>query len=191
MKWCLPPSLVSLILSDPSRWSTWPTGWPSEPTTSICSSILSVLVLRHSCVWGSNPRPANGVPPSGSVQCHIQPNGVVRKHDLAGPRLLQHAGVQQRVHIGVHRLDVASDPTRGLAHRPRARSGIETHLRHEPTKLSRSRIKRLRGIARPQYRLRIDDVRIFYDVRGDTVEILAIVRKSEAEKWLLGHGKAE
>lgn len=29
---------------------------------------------------------------------------------------------------------------------------IEQHLRHEPTKLSKSRIKRLRGTKRPQYR---------------------------------------
>jgi mRNA interferase RelE/StbE len=40
---------------------------------------------------------------------------------------------------------------------------IEGHLRHEPTKESQSRIKRLRELARPQYRLRVDDIRIFYD----------------------------
>ena len=32
------------------------------------------------------------------------------------------------------------------------RDALETHLRHEPMKTSRSRIKRLRGLARPQYR---------------------------------------
>jgi hypothetical protein len=37
---------------------------------------------------------------------------------------------------------------------------------------------------RPQYRLRVDDVRVFYDVAGARVEILAIVLKSEAEAWL-------
>jgi mRNA interferase RelE/StbE len=61
---------------------------------------------------------------------------------------------------------------------------LETHLRHEPTKTSRSRIKRLRGIARPQYRLRVEEVRVFYDVSGSTVEVLAIVPKPEAESWL-------
>ena len=50
--------------------------------------------------------------------------------------------------------------------------------------MSRSRIKRLRGLARPQYRLRVGDVRVFYDVAGTTVEVLAIVTKSEAETWL-------
>ena len=63
-------------------------------------------------------------------------------------------------------------------------TALETHLRHEPEKTSRSRIKRLRGIPRPQYRLRVDDVRVFYDVSGTTVEVLAIVTKSEAESWL-------
>jgi mRNA interferase RelE/StbE len=64
------------------------------------------------------------------------------------------------------------------------REAIETHLRHEPKKTSRSRIKRLRGLRQPQFRLRIEDVRVFYDVTGENVEILAIVTKSEAETWL-------
>jgi mRNA-degrading endonuclease RelE of RelBE toxin-antitoxin system len=68
------------------------------------------------------------------------------------------------------------------------RTAIETHLRHEPRKTSRSRIKRLRGLARPQYRLRIGDVRVFYDVTGAIVEILAIVAKPEAQSWLARHG---
>lgn len=68
---------------------------------------------------------------------------------------------------------------------------LETHLRHEPTKASRSRIKRLRGLSRPQYRLRVDEVRVFYDVSGSTVEVLAIVAKSEADSWLAQFGSLE
>jgi mRNA interferase RelE/StbE len=64
------------------------------------------------------------------------------------------------------------------------RSAIEVHLRHEPAKISRSRIKRLRRLRRPQYRLRVGEVRVFYDVSGTTVQVLAIVAKSEAESWL-------
>jgi mRNA-degrading endonuclease RelE of RelBE toxin-antitoxin system len=64
------------------------------------------------------------------------------------------------------------------------RSALEKHLKHEPEKVSRSRIKRLRGVRRPQYRLRIGEVRVFYDVSDGTVEVLAIVVKSEAGKWL-------
>jgi mRNA-degrading endonuclease RelE of RelBE toxin-antitoxin system len=73
--------------------------------------------------------------------------------------------------------------------RSAVRGALETHLRHEPTKTSRSRIKRLRGMARPQYRLRVDEVRVFYDVSGSTVEILAIVPKPEAESWLAQFGR--
>ena len=68
--------------------------------------------------------------------------------------------------------------------RATVRSALEAHLRHEPEKTSRSRIKRLRGLLRPQYRLRIGEIRVFYDVSGTTVEVLAIVAKSEAQSWL-------
>jgi mRNA interferase RelE/StbE len=64
---------------------------------------------------------------------------------------------------------------------------IEIHLRHEPTKTSKSRIKRLKGLKQPQYRLRIDEIRVFYDVEGNRVEILAIISKARAVEWL---GKA-
>jgi len=68
--------------------------------------------------------------------------------------------------------------------RSTVRDTIEKHLRHEPTRTSKSRIKRLRGVSRPQYRLRVDDVRVFYDVSKRTVEVLAIVLKADAEAWL-------
>jgi mRNA-degrading endonuclease RelE of RelBE toxin-antitoxin system len=48
--------------------------------------------------------------------------------------------------------------------RAKALEGIETFLRYEPEKTSKSRIKRLREMQRPQYRLRIDELRAFYDV---------------------------
>jgi len=68
--------------------------------------------------------------------------------------------------------------------RGEVRDAIETHLRHEPTKTSKSRIKRLRGVSKPQFRLRVGDVRVFYDVSEKTVEVLAIVEKSRANEWL-------
>ena len=64
------------------------------------------------------------------------------------------------------------------------RKAIEVHLRHEPTKTSRSRIRRLRGLSRPQYRLHVGDVRVFYDVDGRSVQVLAIVLKTDAARWL-------
>ena len=75
--------------------------------------------------------------------------------------------------------------------RSEVKSGMETHLRHEPTKTSRSRIKRLRGLSRPQYRLLIRDVRVFYDVSVGTVEVLAIVSKRDADAWLSREGVRE
>jgi mRNA interferase RelE/StbE len=61
---------------------------------------------------------------------------------------------------------------------------INRHLRHEPTKVSKSRIKRLRGFSQPQYRLRVGDIRVFYDVTEATVHILAIIPKAQAQAWL-------
>ena len=71
------------------------------------------------------------------------------------------------------------------------RDAIERHLRYEPKKVSKSRIKRLRGLSHPQYRLRVDEVRVFYDVKETTVEILAVVPKSDAEAWLAESGEIE
>ena len=72
--------------------------------------------------------------------------------------------------------------------RATVRGALEIHLRHEPEKISRSRIKRLAGLRHPQYRLRVGEVRVFYDVTDTTVEVLAIVAKSEAELWLAQFG---
>ena len=85
----------------------------------------------------------------------------------------------------------AVEDLRNLRARLRAtvREALEAYLRHEPMKASRSRIKRLGGLSRPQYRLRVDEVRVFYDISGSTVEILAIVAKPEAESWLAQFGK--
>jgi mRNA-degrading endonuclease RelE of RelBE toxin-antitoxin system len=65
-------------------------------------------------------------------------------------------------------------------------------LRHEPTKISKTRIKRLRGLAHPQYRLRVgDEIRVFYDVAENDVQVLAIVAKSDANEWLEKHGEID
>jgi mRNA-degrading endonuclease RelE of RelBE toxin-antitoxin system len=71
------------------------------------------------------------------------------------------------------------------------RDALEKHLRREPTKTSRSRIKRLRGMRRPQYRLRAEDIRVFYDVTDGVIEVLAIVPKSAAVAWLARYGELE
>lgn len=82
----------------------------------------------------------------------------------------------------------ASDRTKVL-------DAIEIHLRYEPEKLSKSRIKRLKAITQPQYRLRVDEMRVFYDViytiNTGKVEVLAVKEKTEAIKWLAEYGRRE
>ncbi|MGA2067260.1 MAG: type II toxin-antitoxin system RelE/ParE family toxin [Thermoguttaceae bacterium] len=75
--------------------------------------------------------------------------------------------------------------------RSTVRDAIEIHLRHQATSVSKSRIKRLRGLSRPQYRLRVGEARVFYDVVGDRVEILAIVAKPDAGAWLEQEGQPQ
>jgi mRNA interferase RelE/StbE len=80
----------------------------------------------------------------------------------------------------------ALEDYRALTARDKAtiKEALETHLRFEPTKESKSRIKRLRKRIQPQYRLRVDDYRIFYDITEEFVQILGIVLKPNAEAWL-------
>lgn len=87
----------------------------------------------------------------------------------------------------------AVEDLRGLKANVRAAvtEALDTHLRHEPTKTSRSRIKRLRGLSKPQFRLRVEEARVFHDVIENAVHVLAIVSKSEAESWLKQFGSPE
>jgi mRNA-degrading endonuclease RelE of RelBE toxin-antitoxin system len=87
----------------------------------------------------------------------------------------------------------AVDDLRQLPAHVRAtvRDALETHVRHAPTKLSKSRIKRLRGLSRPQFQLRAAEIRVFYDVTESAVEILAIVPKAEAAAWLARMGEPD
>ncbi|MGB8215632.1 MAG: type II toxin-antitoxin system RelE/ParE family toxin [Anaerolineales bacterium] len=72
--------------------------------------------------------------------------------------------------------------------RARVLDGIEQCLRYEPEKESKSRIKRLKGLSSPQYRLRVDDYRVYYDVTGSIVEIIALVSKEGSVAWLEREG---
>jgi mRNA interferase RelE/StbE len=73
--------------------------------------------------------------------------------------------------------------------RAEVRDAIERHLRNLPTKISKARIKRLRGVSRPQFRLGVRGVRVYYDVVATEVHILAIMSKEDAEDWLREVGK--
>src|SRR4051812_13479736 len=53
-----------------------------------------------------------------------------------------------------------------------------------PTLESKSRIKRLRPPAPAQYRLRVGEFRVLYDVEDNTVVVLRVVTKTEANAIL-------
>ena len=67
----------------------------------------------------------------------------------------------------------------------RIADAMEEHLQHEPTRVSKTRIKRLRGITKPDYRLRIGDYRAFYTVDEDAlrVEVLRVMYKDETHSY--------
>jgi len=61
--------------------------------------------------------------------------------------------------------------------------GIETHLRHEPTKTSHTRIKLMDQPFWSEYRLRVEDFRVYYDVDEalGTVDVLRVFEKGQSE----------
>ena len=71
-------------------------------------------------------------------------------------------------------------------HRSEILDAIDAHLQYAPTNLSRSRIKRLRLIDSPAYRLRVGDYRVYYDVNEDaqTVNILRVIHKGDSARYL-------
>ena len=72
-------------------------------------------------------------------------------------------------------------------HRGEILDAIDAYLRHEPTRESRARIKRLELLDSPAYRLRVGDYRVFYDVdeiSGEVV-VLRVLSKEESLVYLV------
>jgi mRNA interferase RelE/StbE len=63
---------------------------------------------------------------------------------------------------------------------------IEQVLSVNPTAVSKSRIKRLRKPAPTQYRLRVGEFRVFYDVTEEAVLIIQILSKQDSIEYLGG-----
>src|SRR5947199_9233445 len=61
---------------------------------------------------------------------------------------------------------------------------LERVLTTTPTQVSRSRIKRLRGVDSPQYRLRVAEFRVFYDVVAAGVYVLRVLAKPAVADYL-------
>jgi mRNA-degrading endonuclease RelE of RelBE toxin-antitoxin system len=60
---------------------------------------------------------------------------------------------------------------------------IERHLRYEPARVSRSRIKRLRGSQPADYRLRVGAYRVFYRIAEDEVHVLRVMHKEKTRAF--------
>lgn len=63
--------------------------------------------------------------------------------------------------------------------------GMERFLNDWPTRESRSRIKRLKGISNPDFRLRLGEYRVFYNVDAmeRRVDVLRILHKDETAAY--------
>jgi mRNA interferase RelE/StbE len=59
------------------------------------------------------------------------------------------------------------------------------HLAQAPDRQSKSRIKRLRGLSNPDYRLRVGDFRIFYNIDeyANTVIVLRVLHKDQTRQY--------
>lgn len=73
------------------------------------------------------------------------------------------------------------------------KAAMREHLENEPRKESKSRIRKLQGLRQPQYRLRVGEVRVFYDVNDalERVEVVGFVARPETKEWLEKHGVPE
>ncbi len=69
------------------------------------------------------------------------------------------------------------------------KKAMRKHLENSPKQESKSKIKRLRDLRQPQYRLRVDEIRVFYDVNDNEkrVEVLGFIMKSKTFEWLNKH----
>ncbi len=56
----------------------------------------------------------------------------------------------------------------------------------DPTVVSKSRIKRLREPAPTQYRLRLGEFRVFYDVEEEAVLVIQVLSKQDSIEYLGG-----
>ena len=61
---------------------------------------------------------------------------------------------------------------------------IEQMLRVNPTTESKARVKKLRQPAPTEYRLRVGEFRVYYDVSSQTVHIIQVLSKEEAISYL-------
>ena len=64
--------------------------------------------------------------------------------------------------------------------------GIERVLLVNPTQASKAKVKLLRQPAPTQYRLRVGEFRVFYDVLGQSVYVIQLLSKADSISYLEG-----
>ena len=88
-------------------------------------------------------------------------------------------------HFDIQLVPGAEEDMKALSafNRSKVVEGLETHLRHEPAKASKSRIKLMEQPFWCQYRIRVEDFRVYYDVDQDkrTVKVLRVLEKGQGE----------
>ncbi|MCI0524543.1 MAG: type II toxin-antitoxin system RelE/ParE family toxin [Acidobacteria bacterium] len=62
---------------------------------------------------------------------------------------------------------------------------IKRFLTTNPTRTSKARIKRLRQPAPTEYRLRVKDFRVYYDVDQQVIYIVQVLSKEDSISYLL------
>ncbi len=60
---------------------------------------------------------------------------------------------------------------------------IDTVLSKSPTFTSKARVKHLRQLAPTEYRLKVGDYRVFYNVADDVVQIIQILCKADSFQY--------
>ena len=94
-----------------------------------------------------------------------------------GPEFCYYPAMRYRIEIGYQAdAELTALPP---FHRRQVADAIAQILSGEPTRESRSRIKRLHQPAASVYRMRVGDYRVFYDVEGGTVIVLHIRHKAQ------------
>lgn len=101
------------------------------------------------------------------------------------PRMAYEVVIARRAVRAFNRLDARW--------RSAVKKAMRKYLETAPTREGKSKIKRLEGLRQPDYRLRVDRVRVFYDVNEEEkrVQVLGFVMKPEAKEWLEEHGVEE
>lgn len=188
--WIQAPGHPTLILSTPPCLVAWrgsSSGPPGQPADRIrhsllCQNCYSTMPTCGSdlplCLWPSSIKGGSGFfMISWTSWSFLRSDGpfslpLVRSDCPKPVAFFQKSGnMMAGIRYGVILSPEAADIKGLKPHLPSAiPAAIEEHLRFEPKRESTSRIKKQRSIDGAQYRVRVDDIRVFYDeIRKESI----------------------